>query len=71
MCQRFARDGQSMNSQALALDIVDPLTKGKGWIEHMLKAIYMATRWLESVPLRSVTARALSLKDRIAPPDCD
>ena len=46
--------------EALAFDIVGPMSKGKGGYRFLLTAICMASRWPEALPLRSITAKAVA-----------
>ena len=46
--------------EALAFDVVGPLPKGKGGCTFLLTCICMASRWPEAIPLRNVTANAVS-----------
>ncbi len=45
---------------SVAFDIVGPLEKAKGGVRYILTYICMASRWPEAVPLRTVTAEAVS-----------
>ena len=46
--------------EVLAFDIVGPMPKGKGGCRFLLTAICMASKWPEAIPLRSITARAVT-----------
>ncbi len=46
--------------EAMAVDLVGPLPKGKGGNRFLLTCVCLATRWPEAVPLRSITARAVA-----------
>ena len=45
--------------ESLAVDIVGPFTKCKGGVRYVLTTLCLATKWPDSVPLRSVTAKAV------------
>ncbi len=45
--------------ESVVVDLVGPLTKGKGGCRYLLTYVCLATRWPEAVPLRNVTARAV------------
>ena len=47
--------------ETMAFDIVDPFPKGKGGCRFLLTAVCMASRWPEAIPLRSITAKAVSV----------
>ena len=44
----------------ISVDIVGPLPKGKGGAEYILTIMCLASHWPEAVPLRIITARAIS-----------
>ena len=46
--------------ESVAVDIVGPLPKGKGGCRFLLTAVCMASRWPEAIPLKSITAKAVS-----------
>ncbi len=46
--------------EAVAVDLVGPLPKGKGGNRFLLTCVCLATRWPEAVPLRSITAKAVA-----------
>ena len=46
--------------EVMAIDLVGPLPKGKGGCEYLLTCICMASRWLEAIPLKSITARNIA-----------
>ena len=46
--------------ETIAVDILGPLPKGKGGCRFLLTVICMASRWPEALPLKSITARAVS-----------
>ena len=54
------RDVLSEPFESVAVDIVGPLPKGKGGCRFLLTAVCMASRWPEAIPLRSITAKAVS-----------
>ena len=45
--------------EAIAIDLVGPLPKGKGGCQYLLTYVCLATRWPEAVPLRGITAKAV------------
>ena len=52
----MARPVLSEPFEALAFDLVGPMSPGHGGCRFILTAICMASRWPEAVPLRTVTA---------------
>ncbi len=46
--------------ESVAVDLVGLLPKGRGGCKYLLTCVCMATRWPETVPLRSITAKAVS-----------
>ncbi len=46
--------------EAVAVDLVGPLPKGKGGNRFLLTCVCLATRWPEAVFLRSITAKAVA-----------
>jgi len=46
--------------ETIALDLVGLVPKGKGGANFILMAVCMATRCLEAVPLKSITAKAVA-----------
>ena len=46
--------------EKIAVDIVGPLPKGKGGAEYLLAIMCMASRWPETIPLKSITAKAVA-----------
>ncbi len=53
----------------VAIDLVDPLPKGKGGCRYLLTYVCMATRWPEAVPLRNVTARSVMMDSGLSFPE--
>ena len=47
--------------ESVAFDIVGPMPKGKGGHRFLLTAICMSSRWPEALPMKSITAKAVSL----------
>ena len=47
--------------ESMAFDIVGPFPKGKGGCKFLLTAVCMASRWPEAIPLRTITAKAVSV----------
>ena len=47
--------------ESMAFDIVGPMPKGKGGHRFLLTAVCMSSRWPEALPMRSITAKAVSL----------
>ena len=43
----------------IAVDIVEPLPKGKGVAEYLLTIMCMASRWPQAIPLKIITAKAV------------
>ena len=43
--------------EVIAVDIVGPLPPGKGKLCYILTTICMATRWVDVVPLKTITAK--------------
>ena len=71
LCQRANKTGQRKVPmiecpiitelfEKIAVYIVGPLPKGKGGTEHILTILCMASCWPEAIPLRKITARAIS-----------
>ncbi len=46
--------------EAVAVDLVGPLPKGKGGNRFLLTCVCLATRWPEAVPLRGISAKAVA-----------
>ena len=46
--------------EQMAVDIVGPISKAKGGFTHILTALCMASRWPETVPLKSTSAVAVA-----------
>ena len=46
--------------EAMGVDIVGPFPKGKGGCRFLLTCICLASKWPEAIPLKSITARAVS-----------
>ena len=47
--------------ESMAFDIVGPLPKGRGGCRFLLTAVCMASRWPEAVPMKTITAKAVSV----------
>ena len=47
--------------EVIAVDLVGPIKAGKGGCTHLLTAVCMATRWPETLPMKSTTARAVAI----------
>ena len=47
--------------EAMAVDIVGPFPKGKGGCRFLLTCICMASKWPEAIPLKTITAKAVSV----------
>ena len=47
--------------ESMAVDIVGPFPKGKGGCRYLLTCICMASRWPDALPLKSITAKAISV----------
>ncbi len=50
----------SVPFESIALDIVEPLPKGKGGMRYLLTGCCMATQWPDAVPLKNATATAVA-----------
>ncbi len=46
--------------EAIAIDLVGPLPKGKGGCEFILTSICLATKWPNAVALKSTTTKAVA-----------
>ena len=71
VCQKCAKPGArkvplmerevlSEPFEVMAFDLVGPFPKGKGGYRFVLTAICMSSKWPESIPLKSITARAVA-----------
>ncbi len=46
--------------ESVAVDIVGPLPMSRDKYQYLLTTLCLATRWPDSIPLKSVTARAVA-----------
>ena len=46
--------------ESMGVDIVGPFPKGKGGCRFLLTCICLASKWPEAIPLKTITARAVS-----------